>query len=189
MRRSLATTLVMAGVALPAALRAQAMPGGHAQPEHELGVDLGVVYSHIGSGCSQSCGIFQVVTPVDVRIGFIGRGGTSVEPRFSVAWATGSGGHSLLLQPDINVLLPTGKRTGMLGEYVTFGAGLKYFDVNTGLGSTSATQFSVNGGFGDRSAWGSGAFRPELTLVYAFENNNFPSAISIGVRLGLSLWH
>jgi hypothetical protein len=68
---------------------------------------------------------------------------------------------------------------------VTGGVGLDIL----GVGGTSATQFSLNGGVGTRARFESAATRCEAFLSYLFKGGGFPSEFSIGLRLGLSFWH
>jgi hypothetical protein len=59
------------------------------------------------------------------------------------------------------------------------------------LGGGSGTAFSANGGVGWRKPYGSGAWRYELFVQYDSESLELlqPSTISIGGRIGISLWH
>ena len=180
---------VVALVALPhiaLAQRARAAAGG---PKNEIGVDLGAAYSHTGSGCATDCGTFGLGTPVDIRWGFMARGPLSFEPRFTLSYVTG-GGHVLSFNPDLNVLYRMGNATARKGMFLTGGLGLAIASVSTGGPSTSATQFSINGGVGKRIPMESNAWRVEGFLRYNFANNGkgVPSSFDIGARLGMSFW-
>lgn len=195
MCKLLGTAMVMAGLAAPAAAFAQMQHNMGGMPKHEFGVDLAAFYSHTGSGCSTNCGTFNVGTPVDVRIGFATSGPLSFEPRFTLAYITGGGGHLLSFNPDINILYRLGPGSGqhnLMGAYVTGGIALAVASAAvSGSPSSTATQFSVNAGVGTRMAYESGAFRPEAFFRYNFENKSksIPSSYDIGARIGLSLWH
>jgi hypothetical protein len=192
MKRTLGTALaVVALVSLPAVARAQ-MTG---MPTHEFGVDVGLAYSHVGSGCTTDCGTFSVSTPVDVRIGFISSGPMMVEPRFTFALITG-GGTLIMFDPDVNVLFRMGAGTGMqhlMGPYLTAGVGahIESLSPSGGGTSTSGAAFAINGGIGTRVSYGSGATRAEAFVKYIFESAKIgvPATLQVGARLGLSLFH
>ena len=175
-------------LALTAAIaRAQAPAGAGAAPTLEFGVDLTTYYTQIGGGCTTDCGLFSVGTPVDVRVGIVS-GPLTVEPRLAATYITRPGsGHVLSLTSGLNVLVRMGPGTGqhnLMGVYLTGGGTYKLVDTGT-----SAHQFSVNVGVGDRVAFGSGAWRPEAFFRYNFKNSTVVSSWDVGVRLGLSLWH
>ncbi len=170
---------------------AQEMGG---RPEHELGVDLALMYTKEGSGCATDCGFFTAATPVDLRIGFLTSGPLSVEPRLTFDYVAGSGAHALHTMPGVNVLYQIGTGSGhkgLMGPYLTAGAAIDIIDVGGGGVSGSATQPSVNVGIGDRVAWGTAAFRPEAFFRYNFENSGkgIASSFDVGVRVGISLFH
>ena len=190
--RKLTSTLVaaVALVAIPhiaLAQRARASTGG---AKNEIGVDLGAAYSHIGSGCAADCGGLGLGTPVDIRWGFTSNGPLSFEPRFSLNYITGFGGHDLTFNPDLNVLYRMGKSTARKGMYLTGGLGLGINNSASGGPSTTATQLSLNGGVGKRIPMESNAWRVEGFLRYNFANNGkgLPSRVDIGARLGMSFW-
>ncbi len=192
MRTWIITAAVAGGlVAAPAGLAAQAGPGA---PTHEFGADLGATYTSIGSGCTGSCGIFSVATPVDLRVGFLTGGPFSIEPRLALSYmvATSGGGHVLVFTPGVNVLYKLGGwsgASGLMGPYVTAGAAVELTDVGGFGGST--TQPAINVGLGQRLAWGSAAFRPEAFVRYRLENktHGVPAYFDIGLRIGVSLFH
>lgn len=192
---SLAVLLLVPSLAQ--AQRTRARPAQAAQgsstnlPDHEFGVDLGLVYSK-PSGVS---GAFTASTPVDVRLGFPSAGRMMWEARLTLFYTTGSGGHLLNFDPGVNVLFKLGQGSGMhnlMGPYFTVGADANLTHVGvSGIGSNGGLAFTVNGGLGTRMPYGSGATRLEGFLAYTFENNNLgvPNTFHIGARVGLSLWH
>jgi len=192
--RKLTSTLVAAvalvalpHVALAQRTRAAAPASG---PKNEIGVDLGAAYSHHGSGCTTSCGAFEAGTPVDVRWGFMANGPLSFEPRFTLSYFTGLGGHDLAFNPDVNVLYRMGNSTPRKGMYLTGGLGLDISNQKVGTTSVSSTQFSLNGGVGKRIPIASNAWRLEGFLRYNFPNTSkgIPSRFDIGARVGMSFW-
>lgn len=181
-------------VALPHMVLAQrrAAGGGGNSAKNEIGVDLGAAYSHYGSGCTTSCGAFEAGTPVDVRWGFMASGPVSFEPRFTLSYFTGLGGHDLTFTPDVNLLYRLGNATSHKGAYLTGGLGLDWtnFKIAGATASTSATQLSLNAGVGKRIPMESNAWRLEGFFRYNFENTSkgLPSRFDIGARVGMSFW-
>lgn len=179
-------------VALPQIAVAQrarpAISSGGAK--NEIGVDLGAAYSHYGSGCTTSCGAFEAGTPVDVRWGFMANGPLSFEPRFTLSYFTGLGGHDLSFNPDLNLLYRMRNSTPRKGMYLTGGLGLDISNQKVGAASVSSTQFSLNGGVGKRIPMESNAWRLEGFLRYNFQNSSkgIPSRFDIGARVGMSFW-
>jgi hypothetical protein len=176
-----AVAVLMSVPALSQAQRRAAAASGGAK--HEFGVDVGVAYVKP----DQVDGGIVLGTPIDVRVGLVGRGKMMWEPRFSLAFSTLGGNTTYEFSPGVNVLFansPGGHRRGM---YFTGGAGLNLGD----FGGGSGTAFSVNGGVGWRKPYGNGAWRYELGLQYDSESAELgqPSTISIGARVGISLWH
>ena len=192
--RKLNSTLVaaVALVALPHLALAQRnrAPAASGGPKNEIGVDLGAAYSHIGSGCPTSCSGFGIGTPVDIRWGFLSNGPLSFEPRFTLNYISGFGGHDLSFNPDLNVLYRMKRSTARRGMYLTGGLGLAINNSASGGPSTTATQFSLNGGVGKRIPMESNAWRVEGFLRYSFENTgkSLPNRLDIGARLGMSFW-
>jgi len=176
---------MVAAVALMALPHLALAQRGQPKSTHEFGVDLGAAFGHIGSGCTASCGTFEAGTPVDVRVGFIGKS-MSFEPRVSLSYLSQGGGHILVFNPDLNVLKPLGSSTAHRGMYVTGGAGVSLISQS---GSSSANQFSLNGGVGTRVPFETAAWRIEGFARYNFSNNNFASSYNIGARVGISMWH
>jgi len=157
-------------------------------PKHELGVDLGVVYSKPSGGD----GVLLIGTPVDVRIGFVSSGKMEIEPRFTFSYASGSGGNAYVFTPDLNLLFGLSADNNKKGPYVTVGAGVDLAHAKiSGLPGTSASQFNFNGGIGTRIPYESGAFRLEAFARYLLKNTSkgLPNTLDIGARIGLSLWH
>lgn len=191
MRSTLVSAFVATGSILaPALAVAQHTMGG--MPAHELGVDLLIQYQNISPvlpGPSVSHVTFG--SPVDVRLGFVVSNTVVVEPRLAFAFDSkgASGQSAFAISPlDVNVLFNVGGDANYKkGLYLTAGAGVSYA---TGGGS-SATQFSVNGGFGTRVPYESGALRIEAFVREQFKNtsDNIPGAFDVGARVGLSLWH
>ncbi len=175
-------------VALPqmAVAQRRAASGGGGGAQHEFGVDFAAAFGHIGSGCTASCGTFEAGTPVDVRIGFVGRS-MSFEPRFSLSYLSQGGGHVLFFNPDLNVVKPMGSSTSHKGLYLTGGAGVNIISAS---GSSSASQFSLNGGVGTRMPADASAWRLEGFFRYNFKNTAklIPSSYNIGARIGMSFW-
>jgi hypothetical protein len=190
------TGSLLAAVALVAlphmalAQRRAASGGGGGAAKNEIGVDLGAAYSHYGSGCTTSCGAFEAGTPVDIRWGFMSSGPLSFEPRFTLSYFTGLGGHDLSFTPDLNVLYRLSNATARKGAYLTGGLGLDWTNVGSAGTSTSATQLSLNAGVGKRIPMESNAWRLEGFFRYNFANTSkgLPSRFDIGARVGMSFW-
>ena len=186
MRKLCGWMIAAAGlVAAPATGRAQAM-GSH--PEHEFGVDLALAYQSPSGGN----GAFRVMTPVDVRLGFVSSGRMSFEPRFTLDFASSSGTTVYNIGPDLNLLWKLGPGHGphnLMGPYLTAGVGANVISFGTG-GSSGAT-VTFNGGLGTRIPWGPGAFRFEGFAAYTPKSTSLgsPNTLSIGARGGISLWH
>ena len=179
-RISLAAALTL----VPAIAAAQ---HGMENPKHELGVDLGVVYSKPSGGD----GVISIGTPVDLRIGFVSSGKVEVEPRFSFLFASGGGSSAWVFTPDINLLFGMSANNNKQGPYLTVGAGVNLAHASSGGVGSSASQFNFNGGIGTRVPYESGAFRLEAFARYLLKNTskNLPNELQIGARIGLSLWH
>jgi len=185
MRKLLAVAMMAGSWLAPAAAVAQA--AGMA-PEHELGVDLAMLYQAPSGGN----GVFRIMTPVDVRLGFVSSSKVSLEPRFTLNFASSSGTTVYNIGPDLNVLWKLGPGHGyrnLMGPYLTAGLGVNIISFGTG-GSSGAT-VTINGGLGTRVAWGPGAFRLEGFAAYTPKNSSLGTSntLGIGVRAGLSLWH
>lgn len=185
---------VVAAVALMALPHvACAQRASAAAAKNELGVDLGAGYSHVGSGCTSSCGFFEAGTPVDIRWGFVSSGPLSFEPRVTLSYLTGGGGHVLAFDPDVNVLYKFGSSTAKKGAYATGGLGVAFSSFGlSGSPSTSSTQLSLNGGIGTRIPMqgAASAWRVEGFFKYNFSQTSkgIPSSYGIGVRIGMSFW-
>lgn len=165
---------------LPAAAQRRATTASGAK--HELGVDLGVAYvkpQNISGG-------IVIVTPVDVRFGFVPSSGNMMwEARGSLQFSSVGGNSTYLISPGVNVLFANSPGRHRNGMYLTGGAGLVLGD----LGGGSGTAFSLNAGVGWRKPSGSAAWRYEVGFQYTSENANLgPSTIAIGGRIGISLW-
>ena len=188
MRRLLAVAALASGCAIvPAAGWAQGA-GGRATPHHEFGVDLAMVYQSPSGGS----GVFRIMTPVDVRLGFVSTGKVSLEPRLVLNFASGAGSTAYNIGPDLNLLWKLGAGSGphrLMGPYLTAGAGVNI--ISLGSGSTSGATVTLNAGLGTRAQLGSGAFRLEGFVAYTPKNTSLGTAntLSIGARAGVSLWH
>ena len=136
--RRLRGALVAALALVPAMAAAQ---HSMENPKHELGVDLGVMYSKPKGGD----GVFSIGTPVDVRIGFVSGGKLEIEPRFAFNYASGGGDNAYVFTPDINLLFGLGAEGNKRGPFVTVGAGvdLTHVKVSTALGSVSTSGSST----------------------------------------------
>ena len=177
-------TFVALCVSVPALAQAQrraaASMGG---AKHEFGVDIGAAYVKPSGGS----GGIVIGTPIDVRVGLMSSGKMMWEPRFTLGFSSVGGSSTYDFEPGVNVLIansPGGHRRGM---YFTGGAGLSLED----RGATSGSAFSVNGGVGWRKPYGSAAWRYEVGINYQFESTKLgiPNTLSVGGRIGLSLWH
>lgn len=158
------------------------------QPKHEFGADIALFYEHL-SLFSVTSNQVVVGTPVDLRIGFMAGDKLVVEPRIFFMYASkgGAGGATAayVFTPDLNFLVAF--RDNKKGPYVTLGAGGDL----TKLSQTTTARPTINGGLGTRVPYESGAIRLEAFARYAFKNepNGVPTALDIGARIGLSLWH
>ncbi len=175
--RGTAMAVVALAFAGAPALRAQA---AHTQT-HEIGVDVAVSWVK-PSGVDAA---LELLTPVDVRLGLPSSGPLSLEPRLS-AFIAADGGTRYDLDPGLNVLYRLGGTAVNANRYVTFGA-----DIDLRKAGPSGALFGLNGGFGWRRPWGAGAVRTELFARYRFEDTSLgvPNTFSLGVRVGLSMWH
>jgi hypothetical protein len=183
-RRALAT----AGLAsLPSLAAAQHSMSHMENPKHEVGVDLIGFYQH-ESLAGASFNHVVVMTPVDLRAGFLSGDKLSIEARLVFAYDSKGGvdttKSSVVFNPDVNLLW--GVESNKHGPYFTAGAGLNL--QNFGV---STTQFGFNGGLGTRVPYESGAIRLEAFAQYLLKNTSkgLPNTLNIGARVGLSLWH
>jgi hypothetical protein len=188
-RRAAATAAL---ALLPSLATAQHSMSHMENPKHEVGVDLIGFYQHqslIGGG---SFNHVLVMTPVDLRAGFLSGDKLSVEARLVFAYdskggvdtLTGSSKSSYILNPDVNLLW--GFASNKHGPYFTAGAGVNL--QNFGI---STSQFGFNGGLGTRVPYESGVIRLEAFAQYLLKNSGkgLPNTLNIGARVGLSLWH
>jgi len=178
---SIALVAVLASV--PAQAEAQRRAATTGGAKHEFGVDIGVAYVKP----DQVSGGIVIGTPVDVRVGLVSGKKMMWEPRFTLFLSTVGGGTSYRFNPGVNVLFANSTGGHRNGMYFTVGGGLALGD----LGGGSGTAFSANGGVGWRKPYGGGAWRYELFVQYDSESLELlqPSTISIGGRIGISLWH
>lgn len=183
--RKLIGGMAAAAVLLTLPSLAEAQRRTTAGARHEFGVDVFVGYvkpDGIDGGIA-------IGTPVDVRVGLVKAGKMMWEPRFSFAISTG-GGTEYELRPGVNVLFAQSPGNHRSGMYFTGGAGLMLVDE----GANGGTGFALNGGVGWRKPYGTAAWRYELGLGWSSEITDGgttvrASTITIGARLGISLWH
>ena len=176
-------------LSLPAAAHAQrrgAAPsmGG---AKHEFGVDLGAAY--VSSNLTGVSGGIVIVTPLDLRVGFVPRSGKIMwEPRLNLNFSTVGGSTTYLLTPQLNLLYANSVGGHRRGMYFTGGAGL----VLGNNGTTSGTAVKLEGGVGWRKPYESAAWRYEVGLQWVSSSTALGLAadyIAIGGRVGISLWH
>jgi hypothetical protein len=193
MRSGIGAVAVVAGLVLiSGAARAQGTVSGH-----EYGVDIGMEFQNVSSlAGSGSTTLFRAMTPVDVRVGFPSATALSLEGRFTFAFnSRGFGANaSYYLGPDLNLIYRLGgaaRARGPMGPYLTGGLGIAVANAPGAGGTSSGLVPSLNGGIGTRIRAGTGAWRLEAFLAYAFKNAHLgsPATLSIGARVGLSLWH
>ena len=176
-------------LSVPALVEAQrrAAPSGGAK--HEFGIDIGLGYYDPDGGDSG----LRFATPLDVRVGFVTAKKLQWEGRVGIRFdSKGAGGtegtHEISLGANgVYAMTPRGNRSGM---YLTGGAGISMRDV----GTLSGTGFSLNAAIGWRKPAGNAALRYEVGLKYDGEVADgavvlVPKTITIGGRIGLSLWH
>lgn len=178
--------MAAAAVLLTLPSLAEAQRRTTAGARHEFGVDVFVGYVK-PDGVD---GGIRIGTPVDVRVGLVKAGKMMWEPRFGLAFETVGGGTTYELTPGVNVLFAQSPGNHRSGMYFTGGAGLVLVDA----GPVGGTGFALNGGIGWRKPWGTAAWRYELGLGWSSEISDGPatvrlSTITIGARLGISLWH
>lgn len=176
---------------LPTALAAQHNMSHMENPKHEVGVDLIGFYQH-QSLAGLSFNHVLVMTPVDLRAGFLSGDKLSVEARLVFAYDSKGGVDTVTLSPkasyvfnpDVNLLW--GFHSNKHGPYFTAGAG-----VNLQNFGVSTSQFGFNGGLGTRVPYEAGVIRLEAFAQYLLKNSgkNLPNTLNIGARVGLSLWH
>ena len=188
MRKLFGGMVVAALVAsLPAAAHAQRRTMDAGGARHELGVDVGVAY--VSSNITGVNGGISIITPLDVRFGFVPRSGKMMwEPRASLQFSTVGGTTTYLFSPQINVLFANSTGGHRRGMYFTGGAGLVMGDGGAGSG----TALKLEGGIGWRKPYGSAAYRYEFGVQFvssSAELGTFADYIAIGGRIGLSLWH
>jgi len=184
MRCSFGGVLLIAGFMLvPATVVAQ-----QDEAMHEVGVDLGMFYQKPSS----NRGVFNVGTPIDVRLGIPIHGWT-LEPRVGFTFQSSSIGSAHDVNLDLNAVLPVGSGSSYRkGMYLTAGGGLDFKGGNVqGFPSPDATLAQLNAGIGTRVPYGPAAIRVETYMKYHFRDRNigYTNTFDIGVRVGLSLWH
>jgi hypothetical protein len=154
--------------------------------KHEFGVDVGVAYVK-PNGVD---GGIAIITPLDVRFGFVPRAGHKMmwEPRVSLNFSTVGGETTYLFTPQVNLLYANSTGLHRRGMYFTGGAGLVMGDGGGGSG----TAIKLEGGVGWRKPYESAAWRYEVGFQWVSESAElgpFADYIAIGGRIGLSLWH
>lgn len=180
--RKLMSGLALAAVlgTIPATSAAQRQATG---ARHEWGVDLGAGYMKPDG---LDGGIF-ILTPLDVRLGFVSRTNMMWEGRLSFDFNTVGGETTYEIQPGVSVLFANSTGGHRRGMYFTGGAGLLLAD----NGVESGTAFAVNAGVGWRKPYRSAAWRYEVGFQWSSENQDLglPSTIIIGGRIGVSVWN
>jgi len=182
---------IVAVTVMPALAAAQQNMSHMENPKHEIGVDIIGFYQHQSLG-GVSFNHVVVMTPVDLRAGFLSGAKLSVEARLVFAYDSKGGvdtaslstKSSYVFNPDVNLLW--GFVSNRHGPYFTAGAG-----VNLQNFGVSTTQIGFNGGLGTRVPYESGVIRLEGFAQYLLKNTGkgLPNTLNIGVRAGLSLWH
>lgn len=174
-------------LSLPAAAHAQRRATAPMGAKHELGVDVGVAY--VSSNITGVSGGIVMVTPLDVRFGFVPRSGKMMwEPRVTLNFSTVGGNTVYLFTPQVNMLYANSTGGHRRGMYFTGGAGLVMGDGGAGSG----TALKLEGGIGWRKPYESAAWRYEVGVQWVSSSANLGLAadyIAIGGRIGLSLWH
>ncbi len=186
--RRLAGVVAVALVPSPAA--AQHSMSHMENPKHEVGVDLIGFYQHQSLLTGGSFNHVLIMTPVDLRAGFLSGDKLSIEARLVFQYDSKGGVDTLaakssyVFTPDINLLW--GFQSNKHGPYFTAGAG-----VNLQNFGVSTSQFGFNGGLGTRVPYEAGVIRLEAFAQYLLKNSgkNLPNTLNIGARVGLSLWH
>ncbi len=172
----------LAGLALASAVFARP---ALAQQATEFGVDLGFSWMKAPGGGSA---LFQLRTPVDVRIAFHTAGSIAVEPRFTAQYLSQSGTSIYTVDPGLNFLvaLPGGAYND--GGYSTVGVDLA---ISGGSGVTGSTVYSFNGGLGLRRPMGKAAVRAELFLGYTPKQGSAfgQGVFALGARVGFSFFN
>jgi hypothetical protein len=190
--RKLFGGMVLAAVALslPALAQAQRRAAAASGPKHEYGFDLSAAY--VSPNTDGVDGGIQLLTPVDIRYGFVPRAGKKMmwEPRVGLNFNTVGGETRYVLTPHVNMLYsntPGGHRRGM---YFSGGAGLVLGDPS---GAASGTAIKLEAGVGWRKPFSSAAWRYEVGLQWVSSSDELAAAgladyIAIGGRIGISLW-
>jgi len=190
--RKLFGGIVVAALALSLTTAAQAQrrtttSASMGGAKHEFGVDLGAAY--VSSNLTGVSGGIVIVTPLDLRVGFVPRSGKIMwEPRLNLNFSTVGGSTTYLLTPQMNLLYANSVGGHRRGMYFTGGAGL----VLGNNGTTSGTAVKLEGGVGWRKPYESAAWRYEVGLQWVSSSTALGLAadyIAIGGRVGISLWH
>ncbi len=181
----MAAVAVLLSLPVLASAQRRAAAGG---AKHEFGVDVGIAYYDPDGG---ETGI-RIGTPLDVRVGFVSAKELQWEGRLLFDYDSKGAGTeaSYIISPGVNGVYAMKRATNRNGMYLTGGAGLNLVK----FGATSATGFSLNGAVGWRKPYGGAAWRYELGIKYDLEASDgaavvIPKTLSIGARIGISLWH
>lgn len=169
---------------LPALADAQRRAAGGAR--HEFGVDVGAHYVK-PDGVD---GGIVIMTPLNLRVGLVKPGNTMWELRGALSFQTFGGETAYEFQPGVNLVYANTRGGNRSGQYYTGGAALVLVDEGAGA-SSSGTGFALNAAVGWRRPYGSAAWRYELGIGWTSEIQDIGrvSVLSIGARLGISLWH
>lgn len=185
--RKLMSGIVFAAIALSLPVAAQAQRRAAGGTTHELGVDVGVAY--VSPNTDGVDGGISIITPFDVRYGFVPRSGKIMwEPRVGLNFTTVGGETQYLFTPQMNLLYANSTGGHRRGMYFTGGAGLVLGEGPVGSG----TAIKLEGGVGWRKPHGTAAWRYEVGFQFVSESaelGTFADYIAIGGRIGLSLWH
>jgi len=181
--------MVLAAVALslPASADAQRRSAAAPSAKHEFGIDLSAAY--VSPNASGVSGGISLITPVDVRVGFVPHAGKKMmwEPRVALNFNTVGGNTTYIFTPQVNMLYANSTGLHHRGMYFTGGAGLVLGDGGAGSG----TAVKLEGGIGWRKPFGNAAWRYEVGVQYvskSAELGPFADYIAIGGRVGISLW-
>jgi len=175
-------------LSLPATAHAQRRAAATGGAAHEFGLDLSAAY--VSPGATGVDGGIRLITPVDIRYGFVPRAGIKMmwEPRLGFNFNTVGGQTRYVLTPQVNLLYANSTGGHRRGMYFGGGAGLVLGDPS---GTASGTAVKLEAGVGWRKPYGSAAWRYELGLQWVSESaelGELADYIAIGGRIGISLW-
>ena len=193
-------------VTLPTVADAQRRAASSQPRMHEFGIDLGLAWYNESYEDEGESGI-RLGTPLDLRVGFPSRGKMMFEGRLGLGFDSKGGfnedgdpASSYTFTPGVNVLY-SARGAHRSGMYMTGGAGMNMLNG----GELGGMGFALNAAVGWRKPWNNGgAIRYELGIRWDSEiSDEFdppggggvqdfvvqPTTLSIGARVGLSMWH